>query len=1278
MKKIISTLLVAAMLFGAVVGLIPESSVRSYAAEAPSIGYEEATKNALTTSYADISDKLQNDPAMSLNLAVRADNDSIYELWSNPYTGEVVYYNRTTGEGITTNPYDVGGNTQISDSIKAQLLSQVVVSYVASDGSIKTMYSFTEAAERGQIRVKAIQNGIRVQYMIGRENAIYLMPGWITAARFAKEIVEPLEAYIAEMETLYGTSSAQYKNAEFLLTKTMGAYTLQDPNTFDLNTETGKKLCAQMQKSFPITAQKDPATGKFYAIYTVAETLTDVQKATYEGIFRTYCPNYTFEDMEADNALTGYVSKTETPALFKLSIEYSINKEDGSLDVRLPSNSILYDETLFRLENISTLQFLGAGRMSTITYDSYFGETGTIGAYGGTNGDAILYDGYIFYPDGSGALFEFGDLYTNTNKASVAWEGKVYGQDYAYYTVSGENQEAIRLPAYGIVSTKSVTKQPIMVDNGQGTLVQKTDAVGKPLYNLVTEKQGFLAILEEGEAMTSLAISFGATRHNYASVYPVYVPRPNDTYDLSDSVSVSGNTKWTVVADRKYTGNYRTRIVMLSDLGNDSYPTTWVGMATAYRDYLVNKGTLNRLTAEAVEDQIPLYLEVFGSYETTKQILSVPVDVKVPLTSFADVSAIYNDLAENAGITNVNFKLTGFANGGMAATYPAKLKWEKSVGGSRGFEELVAEAKEKNFGVYPDFDFTYISNEARFDGVSLKELGARTVDNRYCSKQVYDAVHQEFISYFDMCVATNLIAEYYGKFSKKLSSYSGEDTSFGLSVGTLGSDLNSSFDEDNPINREEAKEDIVNLLTSMKDSYKSLMTSGGNGYVFGYSDHIIGLPLASSNYRYASASVPFMAMVLHGYVNYTGAAINMKGDTQENLLRSIENGAYPYFLLSYNTANTMLLKKDEVLSQYYSIRYDIWRWADDAKTQDGTLIEQYNILNRELADLQTAVIEDHRFIRGERVLKADEIAATKLELEAEVLSALRTQLALRTTDLLDTLADSLVLYARVEEMDSGILAVKATETRKGDQRRVIRTFLEANGFADAAERDLVAAAYVDGNGLSDLRVLRGLRVVLSADADAVWASIVSAVKPMNYTEAELGALREKVNAILAEATQNNTANILASLSAIIAAPTAEDLALFNRLIYSGVDAAHIEGELDGFSVTLDAAAKTAMSELILATRAAGKVLAVCDSVAVDFDYNMTDSSATDSDYADTDYTLQDERLVLVTYRKADGTRVRFILNYNIFSVEVKLDGVTYELDSYDWERIGAYPNGGEG
>jgi hypothetical protein len=63
---------------------------------------------------------------------------------------------------------------------------------------------------------------------------------------------------------------------------------------------------------------------------------------------------------------------------------------------------------------------------------------------------------------------------------------------------------------------------------------------------------------------------------------------------------------------------------------------------------------------------------------------------------------------------------------------------------------------------------------------------------------------------------------------------------------------------------------------------------------------------------------------------------------------------------------------------------------------------------------------------------------------------------------------------------------------------------------------------------------------------------------------------------------------------------------------------------------------------------------------------ITDSSAFDKNYASTDYTVDNGNVTMVTYRKGDH-KVSFLLNYNNFSVTVKLNGVSEPvvLDAYD-------------
>ena len=55
------------------------------------------------------------------------------------------------------------------------------------------------------------------------------------------------------------------------------------------------------------------------------------------------------------------------------------------------------------------------------------------------------------------------------------------------------------------------------------------------------------------------------------------------------------------------------------------------------------------------------------------------------------------------------------------------------------------------------------------------------------------------------------------------------------------------------------------------------MANTGNMYSVKYMDHIIGVSTDSSHFKYSSYTIPFIGMVLHGFVNYSGSALNYSG-----------------------------------------------------------------------------------------------------------------------------------------------------------------------------------------------------------------------------------------------------------------------------------------------------------------------------------------------------------------------------------------------------------------
>jgi hypothetical protein len=204
----------------------------------------------------------------------------------------------------------------------------------------------------------------------------------------------------------------------------------------------------------------------------------------------------------------------------------------------------------------------------------------------------------------------------------------------------------------------------------------------------------------------------------------------------------------------------------------------------------------------------------------------------------------------------------------------------------------------------------------------------------------------------------------YDYFSKAMSKFNKGN----VSVSTLGSDLSTDFNEDNPLNREDGKEYTTELLSKINGAFNSVMVEQGNAYTWAYVDHILNIALDGSNYIRASESVPFLGIVLHGYINIAGSPTNMQGDVNYEILKIIENGASPFYILVMQ--NSSELKEDSFYSEYYSIDFKNW-YAD--------IVETYNIVNGALHDLQKETITSHKFVAGTRVLEESEMAFQEAE-----------------------------------------------------------------------------------------------------------------------------------------------------------------------------------------------------------------------------------------------------------------------------------------------------------
>lgn len=1215
LKRIFSSALVVVLLFGAIVGAYPIAASAAYSSESGSstldasanLTSDEVSKylseEYLKYDYATAEELLEAELDAGYLYTVNSANN-YYTLYVNKYSGMAIYKNNVTGQILTSNPINPGYNScSVEVGERENLMSQIVVDFTETATNKPTSYtSYKWSALRSQISVSPISGGVRVNYTIGDTTSRFLLPGRIKAETFEELVLIPiintfrdtlidilgevedpetfdfflnskytpyidgcintssnknknrgLLTYFDDMLKLvlenYKDSSREYKalyNIQSDTIKIVRAYTLKNPAAY----EEGSDRLLEMNKEFPITS-------KGIAIYAYTGSDVTASKRQLSGVIKSRVSGLTYEIMYAEEAECGYVEDIVQKPVFRCALEYSFNS-DGSLSIRLPASSITFDETVYTLTNITPVKFFGCADVKEA--------------------------GYIFYPDGSGTVIRFSDFYNEENGKNIplSYKSLPYGLDYCYSNITGEHahRQQITMPIYGVVTDVNA------------------NSTTKLLFGEEKVTNGYFAIIEEGSALANLGFDSGGSSYRFGGAYALYNPYPSDKFNLSETISVGSSAEYTIVSESKYTGSYVTRYVMLTDeeIGNAVYgenayyESSYVGMASYYRDYLKENGTLKAL--EIVNEDLPLYIELLGSMEILAKVLSFPVNKSIALTTFEDVETIYAELsdaktkltnlsAENTAlaeatddealkesymarakeyldlalaidnITNVNFRLTGFANGGLKSTYPVKTRWERVCGGENGFINLVNHANTvsseagKNFGVYPDFDFMYINNTASFDGIGNRGNVSKMVDNRYASYQMYNSVMQEFETFFDLVISADALDSLYTKFNKDFSDTGANK----LSVSTLGSDLNSNFDKDNPINRSQAYEEVVALLDRMtsNDGYE-LMMDVGNIYSVKYATHILNMTTDSSHLRFASYSVPFIALVLHSYVNYTGTPLNYSGSLDYEILKSIENGAAPYYILCYQ--NSAFLKDDEELNSYYGVAYEHWY---------ESILTTYQELNNQIGDLQSYEIVDHRALISERIIEDEEMAVNYVLLMNEMLAVLDAEIAAKLDDAYRVLS---------ENPDGYTKRVKVV---------VDRTSIMAQ-FAE----------------------------ILNLDIATVEAYLLDS-----------------------------------------------------------------SNEASGFGAAVDALINKYTSQYVGDDANGNSYVVAISSVEYESKYSyITDSTAFDKNYVKTEYTIDNGNVTMVTYKKGNH-EVKFILNYNNYSVDVRLDANTvYTIAKCDYVRIG--------
>lgn len=513
--------------------------------------------------------------------------------------------------------------------------------------------------------------------------------------------------------------------------------------------------------------------------------------------------------------------------------------EDGKFVVRVPYEG--YEERMQYL--ITTLEIM-----------PFFGAAGN------------EVDGYMLYPDGSGAITQYANV---KNRSSKVKQGL--------------------LRTY---SNKNVSIQEYMDSDYYERYVASL-----PVFGIKNNNDAVLAAVTEGIEETGVmtypsGIVVDLNRINFE----IYVRNVFDVSMFNVSTGVNTTSKGAEIqrVDEEFIKRDR-EITYFFLSGEDA---NYSKMAGTYRDYLTEEKLLTGVIEEG--STMPLALEfLMGATES-----GMLYDKYIAMTGFDKLVEIFERL-KSQGVTDLKVLLASWQKDGV--NYPDYWPVAPQIGGAGGLKDVDGYlADNKGTDVFLENNFTF----------AIKETGgfSATEDIVYSGVNVpVSAGYTRTWFLLNPQVAYDRAMD----FINRLKGYA----NIGVGYEYLGRIVYPDYNQSNPFTRSETVEIWQKLLEKTRTQGRKAAVEGFNQYTYNHADYLYAVPLKGFGLSIEDASVPFVQMVLSGKIPFSGMAGNLSYDLAIQKLQWIEYGALPFFRLTYE--DSVRLKETDYNSLFTST-YDKW------------------------------------------------------------------------------------------------------------------------------------------------------------------------------------------------------------------------------------------------------------------------------------------------------------------------------------------------------------------
>lgn len=408
-----------------------------------------------------------------------------------------------------------------------------------------------------------------------------------------------------------------------------------------------------------------------------------------------------------------------------------------------------------------------------------------------------------------------------------------------------------------------------------------------PVYGFVhgVNQNAIFANIIDGSLYGMMNLYYAGKITNYTTIFPEFIYRRS----YKQPMNRAGDTI-TLLEEERNSVNIKINYTSLE--GSDA---SYVGMAKTYRDYLTSIGQLSK--QDTNETSIPLKVDAIGLEKTT----GVLFKKNIVMTTLKEYKAILDDL-KAGGIDHIVATLAGYTSNGFSWSPPYYQSLSSKVGTKKELTDvkksvnrlyLMAElqmgsSRSKGFNRYLDLakkindqNYTYVSN----------------LDTKYLLKpKKTKELLEETIQFFQAELGIDGIASEY-----------------------LGNLLYADYSDDVML------EDTISLYQDMlSNSGMNIGLASVNHYLWGTLTDFFDFPMYSSQYITFDDTVPFLAIVLKGSMELYGTSSNYYPYARDELLRLIDFGVNPSFVLTQASSKHL---QETLLESIYSSQYSALKEA---------------------------------------------------------------------------------------------------------------------------------------------------------------------------------------------------------------------------------------------------------------------------------------------------------------------------------------------------------------